>query len=786
MPELLAPAGTPEALVAAVQNGADAVYLGFTAFGARGYAANFDADALRWATAYCHLRGCRVYVTVNTLVKQKEMADLHALLALLCDIRTDAVIVQDAGVTAMARVCFPNLTLHASTQMALHNAQGARFAKEMGFARVVAARECSLAELRAMADAGIEVEAFIHGALCVSVSGQCLFSSMVGGRSGNRGRCAQPCRLPYRCGDQAGHLLSTRDLMLLAHLPALADAGIHSLKIEGRMKRPEYVAIVTRAYRRALDALAQGRAYHANEATVQALRQVFHRGGFTRGHALGDRHAALLYPQRPGHGGLYMGKISALRNEKAGHPLARLPLALSLHEGDGLQARGKQDADFVYAGPDVAAGETALLRVPAGTRVGDEIYRLTDAAQMIAARESWAGESRPISVDARLRAAANEVAELSITDGTHTGVACTAQPTASAAGHPLDTETARAQVAKMGDSPFRLSAFSMQGQGGFLPRSTLNALRRDALADLAAQRLARPAMRALSLDQAAPLPDTPPLLIAQTPHSHTAQTLLEAGADAVYWAPDDYRLHALDDAVAKSPKLDLWFVFPQVAWGKELEALAAWVRQNAHRLAGVVWANPGQCMLDIGGLSVVADDTLHTMSAWAARAWADLGAARVTLSPELNVGEAAAFARGGGYEVVVYGRAQLMLLNHCPRLARNGAVEDAPCDACGSGVSLPLMTDRRGYAFPLRRVRLPHGCMVRLYNALPTWLGGVKHAARLRPMGVSWRLRFTDESADACLTILRHARAALDGVPAPPNALPFTETTAGHFSRGVE
>ena len=212
--ELLSPAGNRDALVAAVSCGADAVYLGYTAFGARSYAGNFDDQQLLEAVEYAHERGKKIFVTVNTLVKQCEVDDLCDVLELLCRVGVDAAIVQDMGVVRIAQERFPELTLHASTQMTINNAQGARLMKRLGLARVVPARECSLDELRRMADTGIEIEAFAHGALCVGVSGQCLFSSMIGGRSGNRGRCAQPCRLPYQLDNgQSGYLLSTRDLM---------------------------------------------------------------------------------------------------------------------------------------------------------------------------------------------------------------------------------------------------------------------------------------------------------------------------------------------------------------------------------------------------------------------------------------------------------------------------------------------------------------------------------------------------------------------------------------------
>ena len=230
-PELLAPAGGRDALIAAVQSGADAVYLGAGGFNARQGADNFDGNGLREAIEYCHVRGVKVYVTLNTMVRQDEMPALAESVRAIAAAGADAVLVQDFGVADVVRRIAPGLSLHASTQMAVHNRAGVAFLAGQGFERVVLAREMNLDEIRACAGLGAELEVFVHGALCVSCSGQCLFSSVVGGRSGNRGRCAQPCRLRYRMDGIEGHLLSTNDLCSLNRLDALRDAGVDSFKI---------------------------------------------------------------------------------------------------------------------------------------------------------------------------------------------------------------------------------------------------------------------------------------------------------------------------------------------------------------------------------------------------------------------------------------------------------------------------------------------------------------------------------------------------------------------------
>ncbi|MBQ2088305.1 MAG: U32 family peptidase, partial [Selenomonas sp.] len=262
MVELLAPAGSREALIAAVESGANAVYLAGSQFGARAYANNFDEDGLREAIHFAHLRDVLINVTVNTIVDDTEIPALKDYLRFLRDAGADALLVQDLGVARIAREIIPDMPLHASTQMTVHSLEGVLALQEMGFTRVVLSRELSLKEIKYIcANSDVEIEVFMHGALCVCYSGQCLMSSMIGGRSGNRGRCAQPCRLPYTLvdeqgqdvlGDKAGsYLLSPRDINTIDVIPDLIGAGVSSLKIEGRMKRPEYVATVVSTYRAA-------------------------------------------------------------------------------------------------------------------------------------------------------------------------------------------------------------------------------------------------------------------------------------------------------------------------------------------------------------------------------------------------------------------------------------------------------------------------------------------------------------------------------------------------------
>ncbi|MBR5047415.1 MAG: U32 family peptidase, partial [Eubacterium sp.] len=326
LPELLAPAGSIEYLKAAVLAGADAVYFGGTRFGARAFARNFNRDTVIEAIDYLHFHDRRGYMTVNTLIKEKELQnDLYAYLLPFYKAGLDGVIVQDPGAASFIHEHFPDMEIHGSTQMMITGISGALAAKKMGMNRIVPARELSREELMAIKDAtGLELEIFIHGALCYAYSGQCLLSSTYGGRSGNRGRCAQPCRLPYRAYDASGrlmeeeerHLLSPRDLYSLTTLPAIISSGVDSLKVEGRMKNVEYVAGVISVYRRYLDLYASGQPYRVKEEDLKTLEELYVRTAFTEGYWSKHNGPDMMSVDTPRHVGRKLGKISAIRKNR--------------------------------------------------------------------------------------------------------------------------------------------------------------------------------------------------------------------------------------------------------------------------------------------------------------------------------------------------------------------------------------------------------------------------------------------------------------------------------------
>lgn len=346
MMEILAPAGGREQLIAAVRCGADAVYLGAKGFNARRNAANFDDNELEESVKYCHQRGVKVYVTINTLVMDDEMDKLYATCDEVAACGVDGVIIQDLAVNAYFREHYPTLRRISSTQMAIHNVQGARALKEMGYDRMVLARETTLAEMKKINEAGVEMEAFVHGALCVCLSGACYFSSMLGGRSGNRGLCAQPCRLNFKCRGRE-YALSLKDLSYLERLPELEAAGVKSLKIEGRMKRPEYVAAAVTACRAALD---------GKKVDMETLKSVFSRSGFTQNYLDGKRNLDMYGTRRKEDveaAGKVLGELAGLyRAERASLPV-KLQLRIMKNQAELYGESGEYRAK--------AAGGTPFL-----------------------------------------------------------------------------------------------------------------------------------------------------------------------------------------------------------------------------------------------------------------------------------------------------------------------------------------------------------------------------------------------------------------------------------------
>ncbi|MFA7072807.1 DUF3656 domain-containing U32 family peptidase [Methanoculleus bourgensis] len=761
-PELLAPAGSPEALAAAVAAGADAVYLAGRRFGARHYAANFSDDELRSAVDYAHLRGVRVYVTVNTLVSDAELPDVVRYLLWLYETGADAVLVQDTGVAALAREVVPDLPLHASTQMTIHNREGVARAAREGFSRVVPARELTLPEIEDIVEVpGIGIEVFAHGALCYCYSGQCLLSSVIGGRSGNRGMCAQPCRKPYRLvtaeKDEYGrprdlravpaegqYLLSTRDLAVYPSLDRIARAPVASLKIEGRMRSAEYVATVVAIYRRALDAIAAGEVWSPSEEDMRDLALAFNRK-FTEGYILGASN--IMARDRPGNRGILLGTVTGYDPGRR-EATVRLTGEVVPRSGDGLafcMEDPERDVGAVVRGTPAVRRGTVRVGVPAPVGRGTEVF-LTKSADLEARATKIAEHLEPLPID--------------VTVTWDDGTPCFEGVLPGRGGEPLrvlyradlQMEPARSrplapeeiaeQFTRTGGTPFVIRRLDLRYPGGlFTPLSALNRVRRTFLekveeAVAAAHRPGPDAVRAAreraeaaisGLVRTGGVANRLPSVSVYTDTLEGVEAAVRGGARTVYFEPAGPVVPALLEeaaALCRAGGADAVWKWPSITRRAFLDAAAPLLPSLYD--AGV----HGVMVSGLGAADAVreAEPRMRLFGAAGLNVWNHCTTRvlaplflRCTASPELPAGDLARLAEltgdAPGLEVLVQGNIEAMVTED--RLA---AV---------SGDRFLGLQDRRNHVFPLR---CDSESRVYIANAVETCL--IDHLPRIIGMGI--------------------------------------------------
>lgn len=507
-PELLAPAGSLENLKTAVRHGADAVYFGAQRFSARAHATNFTLDDIKEGIDFCHAHGVNAYCAMNTLIFNNEVSDAIDSLYSLAEAGIDGLIVQDIGLASLIRNHLPSVPLHGSTQMVIHNVEGAKALEESGFSRVVLARECSLDEIATIASqTNIELEVFVHGALCVSYSGACLMSSYCGGRSGNRGDCAQPCRKHYELQKsdgtiiKDGYLLSPKDLNTYDHLPDLLDIGVKSLKIEGRMKKNEYIAAVTAAYRRRIDTYLDG-ATLSKEVRADdqcKLAQAFNRGGFTSGYWYGNQAADLISIHSPKNQGRVIGDVISFRHDKW-----TVQIHDNLQLGDGFVIRDEQYNDLAsgylnkifndgHPVAHAASGDIITIQdksFPSNLYTQKaKLYKTFDKTftKDVQIKDQQRRIDHLPQLNFHLYAKTDEPFRAVVTSSNH----CepinieTDYIVQSAQKKPTDIANINAQLSRLGDVPFALGKVSIESEEDiFIPTSILNQLRRDAVKSL--------------------------------------------------------------------------------------------------------------------------------------------------------------------------------------------------------------------------------------------------------------------------------------------------------------
>jgi len=791
-PELLAPAGEPRALRAALSAGADAVYFGLARWSARAFAGNFGGEAVPEAVETAHLSDARAYLALNTLLRDDEVEPALAALEAPYRAGLDALIVADLGFAARVREEYPGLALHASTQLNTHSSAQLAALERLGFSRAILARELSLPEIAALEARGLELEAFVHGALCYGYSGDCLLSSMVGGRSGNRGRCSQSCRLRYALKApglpalESSRVMSTSDLAAISVLPDLLAAGVTSIKIEGRMKDAAYVGVTTSVYREALDAaLADPEGFAVRPEWTGRLEQSFSRS-FTTAHLAG-RHDDVRSGGRGGHRGVLVGRVSGF-NESTG--AVEVKLNQPVAEGDVVYLYtpwGQTEPRRLEAGGDAAI----TLHVRERVAVKDRVFRLAAADVGELGRDLVNGRValRPIELDMRLSGGEGVPGELVVTDlrANETVSVSTPEPLPAARTAALSTERARDALGALGGTPYRLASLEYAvADGAFLAVGGLKDLRRRAVAALGERRVAarrrsggrqtgtvprvhtvRPARR----------PGAPPPIVLRLRVGETPLPLPRGGAyclDVLTGDAPEAVARALDRLRASDSPVRVRL--PEVLF----DADAAWLAE----VLALVWdsavvRNPGTLSaLRSGFVMEYPLQGLNGLAAGVAAGLAGAWPAAVTVSPEAALEEVAALARTladaapdgpSALEILAFGRQQV--LHTRDLLGRAEGLYEAP--GPDAHVSL-LLEDAKGYEFPAQA----DAGGTRIFNARVTNLA--PNLDELRAAGVT-----TFVVEQAAMDEAERAAFTSGGIEALAPLASRERSTTGHLFRGV-
>jgi len=825
VPELLAPAGSLEAVRAAVANGADSVYLGAARFNARDEGAQLTLEELGEACRIAHERGRRIYLTLNVLIKPAELVDALMLLGEAVDLGIDAVIVQDLGLVRLIQRLYPDLEIHGSTQMTVHDASGAAVVRELGVDRVVLARENTLDDIRAIRSAVPELglESFVHGALCISYSGQCYMSGLISERSANRGSCAQSCRKDYVLTDLSsgeeldrGYLISTRDLGAFEHLAEIADAGVACLKVEGRKKRPEYVATVTKSYREFLDGVERGTFAPPTEAETQPLVQIYSRG-FTGGMYGGRAGRAYVTRTQPDNRGVVLGSVVG----SAGGELI-IEVTSPVHVGDGL---GFEPPDGV-GGPSIGFSVSGVrtLEARSGLRQAIEtrksvpprwrVIRTSDAQLLERARASYAAlpadvRARKSRLDVRLFGAAGTPLTAVFTSDGEAVTIRSEITLAPASKRPLDATVLREQFGRLGDTPFVLGAVDVAAlaPGLFLPVSEQNHLRQQATEQLMTRRdWARHALlaeRQSQIEQAvrdvrATTPTArgtgaPFALTAHVYRFEDAETAADAGATEICFdpflrhpAPPLARIRALRESLAKRG-VALRLRTPTIVRPEERESIQKWLDLGLPMLSGHLGL---VAELARAGRDVIADYAVNVFNAHTAAEVFGLGARRIVASIELTTDELAQLVApwdGEPFDVLLYGRPEGMAIEHCVLSAAFDREPTTCRDLCVKLHTNVELTDPSGYAFP---VATDAACRNRLLHSRP--IDGSEFVPALWRAGIRGYHALFNVPGDEVGAIVGGYRAALDALAGGARPDPEgvrrtlgTKFTRGHFARAV-
>ena len=797
-PELLAPAGDWDCVRAAVENGADAIYLGLDCgFNARARAKNFSVDDLPRLMRTVHPRGVKAYVTLNTLVFTEELAHSELLIRQLATAGVDAVLVQDLGVARLIRAVCPDLPIHASTQMTLTSAECIHAIADLGIERVVLPRELSVREIRAIrAHTSVGLEVFVHGALCVAYSGQCLTSESLGGRSANRGQCAQACRLPYElvCDDrdvelgEVRYLLSPQDLAGYALIPDLLAAGVSSFKIEGRLKSAEYVANITAHYRRALDSAMANQTAPFTPTQIEEMELSFSRG-FSVGWLQGCDHKMLVPGLSSDKRGVLLGEVTATHSR---HVTVRL--ATRVARGDGVLFAANQQQPREQGGRifqilrrgqpvdgAVSSGEVELLFDAESVQVsllhpGQQVWKTDDPQLTNRLRKSFSGPDprRRVPLDVQVTASVGD--PLRIVAQAATGLECviqSADPLDQARKHPLTEALLREQLGRLGGTIYQLRHLAVEIHGQpMVPLSVFGQLRRQLVQNLDDQ---SSRLRPRSLSTTDPVLPNLRASRALAPHSATdvsprlrvlcrswnqLQAMPVGQVASAYADFQDIRQYRNAVSWAREKSLELYLATPRIQKPGEMGIFRALAR---HQPAGVLARNlAGIKFFHDQGIPVVADFSLNAANELTVDYLLHVGAGRVTPSYDLNrqqLLDLTATVACDGLEAVVHQHMPMFHMEHCVFCAvlspgTNKTNCGRPCDE-----HRVELRDRTGVQHPLHA---DVGCRNTLFNAVP------QSAAEVIPELVhrglrDFRIELMNEGPAEILALVESYRALLAG-----------------------
>ena len=802
--ELLAPVGSFDSLKAAVQNGANAVYLGGKDFSARASANNFDREELKEAVKYAHIRDVRVFVTTNTLIKQNELEDFVEYAKFLYDIDVDAIIMQDIGAAMLIHELLPDFELHASTQMVAHSLEDVQYLESIGFKRVVLARELTVEEIKYICDnTNVDIEIFVHGALCVCYSGGCLMSSMIGNRSGNRGRCAQPCRQKYTMIDistgeeihnNGDYLLSTKDLNTIEEIDKIIDTGVLSLKIEGRMKKPEYVATVIKSYRDAINEYETTKKVNISDETMEDLYTIFNRK-FTKGLILGEVGEEVMNSNVPNNQGLYVGKVVDY-NKKAKR--LKIKLEGTLKKGDGINLGGGTIGRIIK-GKDIAQigykGETIELDFIGEAKKNQLVFKTSDTDLIDRAQKTYTQDKEFAKslIDAEISIKLGSYPELRLIDKNKNIVSVQGDKLVEKALKvALSEEKIETQIKKLGNTPYEIDQLKINlDEGVSMPISLINQMRREAIELLDNARISVKGRMYKDNDiKYSPKiysrnADNKSKIRVKVNNIEALKSILNLDIDMIYYEDVSTIEQAMTMANANNKKLI--YSAPRIVRNREYKRLE---KSDEYCKDHVQISALGQVKYykeNSESVKFDVDYYLNPFNSETINHYKKEGAETVCISQELNLHEIKETTQYTDLEIetVAYGYIPMMLSEYCPMgVVARSCKKDKRCANCKE--SKYVLRDFKGEEY---RVSQDIFCRSTIYNSSANCL--INNLDELSEAGINiFRLDFTHETPELIEKITKSFIDVIENdFVADAKSLEVFEdmdTTLGHLYKGVE